>query len=101
MKSSVLRFGQVGRCSCGDIGRRRTDFADEPICDPCLPGRRSFLKMSQGTYKLAIGRLTPAQRAARIKWLTTSIAREVELCVIRDEIHASAIIEAEPEVLHA
>jgi hypothetical protein len=90
MTSSTLSFGTIGRCACGAIGRRRSAFADEPICAKCLPLRSSFLKLDPDGLVVG-GRLTPSQRRARVEWLIGSAVREAELCAVRDEIHACAV----------
>ena len=95
MKTSNLAFGPIGRCGCGAIGKRRVAFADEPICDPCVKGRRGFLKLDPDGLIVG-GQLTPSQRKARIAWLTTSFAREAALLEESADIHACAVVENTP-----
>lgn len=94
--TSTLNFGLVGRCACGELGRRRAAFADEPICARCVPERTSFLRATtvdeaQELHAMMVGRLTRAQRKARIEWLTGSLVREATLLEVRDDIHAAAV----------
>lgn len=90
MTTSTLNFGTLGRCACGALGKRRSAFADEPICAKCVPERSAFLKLDPDGLVVG-GKLTPSQRKARIEWLTGSLLREAMLLEQRDEIHASAI----------
>ena len=98
MKPSNLNFGTIGRCGCRAIGKRRATFADEPICDACLPTKSGFLHVmtvreAEAFNERTVGQLTPAQRKARVEWLTKSYAREAALLEEQADIHGAAVIE--------
>lgn len=79
MTSTTLSFGTIGRCGCGCIGKRRP--TGEPICDRCITTRSGYLHTPdpQDFDWRVIGRLTPAQRRARVAFLTKSAEREAQL----------------------
>jgi hypothetical protein len=96
MKTQTLSFGLLGRCGCGALGKRRAQLADEPICGACLPGRRGYLEVrtvgaAERMHELTVGRLTPAQRRARVAWLTNSFTREAVLLIEQEDILAHAV----------
>lgn len=92
MTSTTLNFGTIGRCACGCIGKRRSTFADEPICDRCITTRSGYLHTPdpQNFDWRVIGMLTPAQRRARVAFLAKSAEREAQLQARHDEFVACA-----------
>lgn len=98
MTTATLNFGVLGRCGCGALGRRRSAFADEPICSKCVPYRSGYLHVTTLRdavlmQERTVGALTPAQRKARVAWLQGSYVRESTLGATSAEIHASVSVQ--------
>lgn len=67
---TTLSFGSIGRCRCGGIGKRRSEFSGEPICGPCVRQRKGHLRVIDPLASARVeGTLTPAQRRARRAWM--------------------------------